>query len=150
MAEREAEVRSRRGNELGLALLGSACDGCAGGCRGRCNLFATGQDGVFHLVVPDAADYAPGQRLRLGIDDDALRRAAWRGYGVALLGLLLGAAAGHGLGRVLGGPADVFALIGLVLGTFLATRFSKPALPEPRIERAGSVLSPESSRSDRP
>ena len=35
MAEREAEVRSRRGNELGLALLGSACDGCAGGCRGR-------------------------------------------------------------------------------------------------------------------
>ncbi|MBW8311371.1 MAG: SoxR reducing system RseC family protein [Rhizobium sp.] len=150
MAEREAEVRSRRGDELGLALLGSACEGCAGGCRGRCNLFATGQDGVFHLVVPHAADYAPGQRLRLSLDDEALRRAAWRGYGVALLGLLLGAAAGHGLGRALDGPADLFALIGLALGTFLAARFSKPTLPEPRVERAGSELSPEISRSDRP
>ena len=39
---------------------------------------------------------------------------------------------------------------GLVLGTFLAARVSKPALPEPRVERAGSVLPPESSRSDRP
>ncbi|KFN43739.1 hypothetical protein N790_10880 [Arenimonas malthae CC-JY-1] len=150
MAEREAEVRSRQGDELGLALLGSACEGCAGGCRGRCNLFATGQDGVFHLAVADAESYAPGQRLRLSIDDEALRRAAWRGYGVALLGLLLGAAAGHGLGRALGGPADLFALAGLVLGTFLAARVSKPALPEPRVERAGSVLPPESSRSDRP
>ena len=150
MAEREAEVRSRRGDELGLALLGSSCEGCAGGCRGRCNLFATGDDGVFHVVVDGAADFLPGQRLRLSLDDEALRRAAWRGYGVALLGLLLGAAAGHGLARVLGAPADVFALIGLVLGTFLAARFSKPTLPEPRVQRAGSVLPPESSRSDRP
>jgi positive regulator of sigma E activity len=150
MAEREAEVRSRRGNELGLVLLGSACEGCAGGCGGRCNLFAAGDDGVFPVVVEDAAGFSPGQRLRLSIDDEAIRRAAWRGYGVALAGLLLGAAAGHGLGRLLGGSADMFALAGLVLGTFLAARFSKPALPEPRVERAGSVLPPESSRSDRP
>lgn len=150
MAEREAEVRSRRGDELGLALLGSACDGCAGGCRGRCNLFAAGDDGVFHVVVEDAAGFLPGQRLRLSVDDEALRRAAWRGYGVALAGLLLGAAAGHGLGRALGGPADVFALVGLVLGTFLAARVSKPSLPEPRVERVGNVLPPELPRSDRP
>lgn len=150
MAEREAEVRSRRGNELGLVLLGSACEGCAGGCGGRCNLFAAGDDGVFRVVVEDAADFLPGQRLRLRLDNEALRRAAWRGYGVALLGLLLGAGAGHGLARAFGGPADVFALIGLVLGTFLAARFSKPTLPEPRVERAGSELPPEHSRSDRP
>lgn len=142
MAEREAEIRGRRGDELALSLLGSACEGCAGGCRGRCNLFASGDDGVFHVVVEDAADFLPGQRLRLSIDDEALRRAAWRGYGVALAGLLLGAVAGHGLGRLLGGPADVFALVGLVLGTFLAARFSKPTLPEPRVERAGSKLPP--------
>lgn len=137
MAEREAEVVACADGRLSLRLLGKACQGCVGGCGGRCNLFA-GNDGVVELEVPSDAAHRPGQRLRLAMDDAALRRAAWRGYGRVLLGLLAGAAAGQALGHALDFHADALSLAGLVLGTFLAARFSKPRLPGPVLTPAGA------------
>lgn len=131
MAEREAEVLACGDGRLSLRLLGSACDGCVGGCGGRCNVFAGDGDGVIELDVPAGARHPAGERLRVALDDAALRHAAWRGYGRVLLGLLAGAALGHALGRLLDVPPDLPSLAGLVLGTFLAARFSKPRLPEP-------------------
>ncbi|KFL37589.1 SoxR reducing system RseC family protein [Arenimonas donghaensis] len=140
MAERDAEVLGVRGKRLSLRLLGSACDGCAGGCGGRCSLFAGAGDHGFELDVEDAGDFPPGRRLRLRIDDQALRRAAWRGYGRVLLGLLAGALLGHAVGLAVGGYANVLTLAGLLTGTLLAARVSKPHLPEPEILAAGTEI----------
>jgi len=140
MAERDAEVLGVQGRRLSLRLLGSACDGCGGGCGGRCNLFAgagaSGDD--FELEVDDASGFPPGRRLRLRIDDQTLRQAAWRGYGRVLLGLLAGAVLGQALGVALGQYGNVLTLAGLLSGTLLAARFSKPRLPEPEILANGT------------
>ena len=133
MAEREVQVVAIGAGELRLRLLGSACEGCAGGCGGRCNLFATDQEGELLIAESNPGAFVAGQRARLQLDDSGLRRAAWRGYGVAWLGLLLGAALGAGLGAMLGRHADLLTLAGLLAGTFAAVRFSKRHLPEPRV-----------------
>lgn len=133
MAEREAEVLAHADGRLSLRLLGSACEGCVGGCGGRCNLFAGDGQGVVELDAPGDTRYLPGQRLLVSMDDAALRLAAWRGYGRVLLGLLAGAALGHGLGLWLGRDADLLSLAGLLLGTFLAAGFSKQHLPGPAL-----------------
>ena len=136
---------SWRGGRLGLRLLGSACEGCVGGCGGRCNLFAGDGGDRVELDVPGDVEHRPGQRLRLAIDDAALRRAAWRGYGRVLAGLLAGAAAGQALGAWVGAGADALTLAGLVLGTFLVARFSKPRLPGPVLLPAGPPENPENT-----
>ncbi|HEX5693725.1 MAG TPA: SoxR reducing system RseC family protein [Arenimonas sp.] len=138
MAERDAEVIAARGRTLSLRLLGSACDGCAGGCGGRCTLFASAGGDGFELDVQDASGVPPGRRLRLRLDDEALRQAAWRGYGRVLLGLLAGTVLGHLVGLALGQYGNVLTLAGLLSGTLLAVRFSKPRLPEPEILSAGT------------
>ena len=43
---------------LHLRLLGPACDGCQGGCAGRCNLFATDDAGDFTMAEPEASTLA--------------------------------------------------------------------------------------------
>lgn len=150
MAERRAQVLAVADGELQLRLLGSACDGCVGGCGGRCSLFSGDAGQVLRLATPLAGDYRVGQPLRLRLDDDALRRAAWRGYGRAWLGLLAGAGLGAAIGAAWGRHADLLTLLGLLLGTFSAARFSKRQLPEPRID--AEVPEPFSplSTSDRP
>lgn len=141
MAERDAEVVAAPGG-LRLRLLGQACAGC-GGCGGRCSLFAT--DASTLVEMPEGGEgMRPGQRVRLVLDDEQLRIAAWRGYGVALLGLLAGAAAGQALGGWLGAYANALALLGLVAGPFAAVRFSKPRLPAPRVIAAGQGTPPAS------
>ena len=139
MAEREARVLGHAAGRLRLTLLGSACDGCAGGCGGRCNVFVGDRPDTFELELPDAADFAPGQQVRLRLDDAALRRAAWRGYGWVLLGLLAGAATGQLLARAFDLAPDALTLGGLLLGTFLAAAVSKPRLPQPELV---AVVSP--------
>jgi hypothetical protein len=150
MAERRVQVLAVAGGELQLRLLGSACEGCVGGCGGRCNLFAGDADQVFHLAAPSVGDFRVGQHLRLQLDDAGLRRAAWRGYGRVWLGLLAGAGLGAAIGAFWGRHADLLTLLGLLLGTFSAARFSKRHLPEPRV----AAVVPESlsplSTSDRP
>ncbi|WP_374603666.1 SoxR reducing system RseC family protein [Arenimonas sp.] len=145
MAEREAEVVGASDRRLSLRLLGSACHGCAGGCGGRCSLFAGDGGGDFELEVDDVAGFPPGRRLRLRLDDQALRQAAWRGYGRVLAGLLAGAALGQGLGLAWGRHADLLTLLGLLSGTLLVARFSKPRLPRPEIlaARAENHFDPE-------
>ena len=149
MAERRVRVLAVADGELRLRLLGSACEGCVGGCGGRCNLFAGDADQVFHLPTPSARDYREGQQLRLLLDDAGLRRAAWRGYGVAWLGLLAGAAAGAAIGAAWGRHGDLLTLAGVLLGTFSAARFSKRHLPGPRLAADGpdSPIPPSTSDS---
>jgi hypothetical protein len=133
MAERRAQVVGVADGELRLRLLGSACEGCVGGCGGRCSLFAGDGDQLFPLATARARDYRVGQCLRLQLDDMRLRRAAWRGYGLAWLGLVAGAALGAATAVVLGRHADLLTLAGLLLGTFVAAGFSKRHLPEPHL-----------------
>ena len=113
MAERDVEVCGSEAGQLRLRLLGSACDGCAGGCAGRCSLFAANSAGEFALPAPAGLPVQAGQRLRLCLDDASLRRAAWRGYGMAWLGLMVGAALGFGLGQLWGRYVDLLTLAGL-------------------------------------
>lgn len=150
MAERDVEVCGSDAGHLRLRLLGNACEGCAGGCAGRCNLFATNDLGEFSLPAPAGLPVQAGQRLRLCLDDASLRRAAWRGYGLAWLGLLVGAALGFGLGQLWGRYVDVLTLVGLVAGTFAAVQASKRHLPEPRLRLPPVPLPPVPSTSDRP
>jgi hypothetical protein len=143
MAERRVEVLAVADGALRLRLLGDACEGCVGGCGGRCSLFAGDKDREFHLATASAKDYAAGQSLRLQLDDVALRRAAWRGYGLAWLGLMAGAGVGAAVGMAWGRHADLLTVGGLLLGTFAAVRLSKRHLPEPRLAADGPApLSP--------
>lgn len=150
MAERDVEVCGREAGQLRLRLLGSACDGCAGGCAGRCSLFATNDAGEFALPAPAHLALVDGQRLRLCLDDASLRRAAWRGYGVAWLGLMLGAGLGFGLGQLWGRHADALTLLGLLAGTFAAVLSSKRHLPEPQLRLPDPPLPLLKASSDRP
>ena len=150
MAERDVEVCGSEAGQLRLRLLGSACDGCAGGCAGRCSLFAGNDAGEIAMAAPAGLAWVPGQRLRLCLDDASLRRAAWRGYGMAWLGLLAGAAVGYGLGQLWGRHGDALTLLGLVAGTFAAVLSSKRHLPEPQLRLPGQPFQPVQSTSDRP
>lgn len=144
------EVRGSEAGQLRLRLLGTACDGCAGGCAGRCNLFATDDAGEIAVPAPAGLTVAAGQRLRLCLDDATLRRAAWRGYGVAWLGLLAGAGLGFVLGQLWGRHVDALTLLGLVAGTFAAALSSKRHLPEPNVRLPDHPLPLVPSTSDRP
>ncbi|MBW8368545.1 MAG: SoxR reducing system RseC family protein [Arenimonas sp.] len=150
MAERDVEVCGSAAGRLRLRLLGSACDGCSGGCAGRCSLFATNASGEFEMPAPVHLPVSIGQPLRLCLDDASLRRAAWRGYGMAWLGLLLGAGLGFGAGLLWGRHADLLTLLGLVGGTFAAVRSSKACLPEPQLRLPGRPVPFVPSMSDRP
>lgn len=143
MAEREVEVVSSRGRQLQLRLLGDQCAGCHGGCAGRCSLFATSAAGEFTFDASDELAVRPGERYRLALDDDALRRAAWQGYGRALLGLLLGALAGYAVGASWPAARDALTLLGLLSGTFLAVLASKRHLPAPRLLPAAGATPPQ-------
>lgn len=125
MIERIAEVIGQREGQVQLRVESAACRGCESGCGGRCQFLPIASDGVLWLRHSGAS--ACGQRVALGIDDAALARAAWRGYGHALAGLLAGATLGAGVGSWLLPESwrDAATLLGLLAGTFLAARLSK-------------------------
>jgi hypothetical protein len=138
MAERDVEVVGCGEDGVRVRLLGSACDGCSGGCGGRCNLFAGDAAGEVLVPRPPTPPLRAGQRLRLVLDDRRLRAAAWSGYGRAWLGLLAGAGAGRLLALAWPTHVDLLTLAGLVSGTFLAVSFSNRQLPEPRLQVPGA------------
>lgn len=142
MAERDAVVTGLDVAGVHLRSLGSACTGCETGCGGRCALF---QDASTELVVPAPEDIrlAAGDRVRVCLDDRQLRRSAYAAYGLALVGLLAGASAGYGLARLAGLAADPLTLVGLVLGTWLAVRHSKRAVPVLRLELVDPAKHPQ-------
>ena len=142
MAERDVEVCAVSPGELRLRLLGSACEGCLGGCGGRCNVFAPDAQGEVRVPAPPGRAPDLGQRLRLQLDDASLRRLAWRGYGLAWLGLVIGAGAGRALSVFWPTQADLSTLAGLLLGTFLAVRFSKRPIPDTRLVPCSQPSSP--------
>ena len=106
-----------------------ACSGC-GGCGGRCNLFLGDDAATLQLPLGAfASPPVPGTAVLLDLPDDWLARSAWRGYGLPLAGMVTGAAAGHGLGLLLGIAPDLPALGMALAGTFALFRFSKAAEP---------------------
>jgi len=132
MAERDALVLESRLGFIRLQPLTGACRDCSSGCGGRCSLFATNKAIEIELSHIDAV-FASGTRVCLSIDDIALRQAAWCGYGLALIGLLAGAAVGHAAGIAFGRGENLLAMLGLVAGTFAAMFFSKRLIPAPII-----------------
>ena len=150
MAERQVRVLAVADAELQLQLLGSHCDGCVGGCGGRCNLFSGDGERVFRLATPAARDYRAGQQLRLQLDDAVMRRAAWRGYGLAWVGLLAGAGLGAAIGVAWGQYANLLTLCGLLLGTFLGPRFSNRHVPGPVLAPSGPDPSFDNGTSNPP
>lgn len=131
MAERSARVLRIDADGLVLGLDDDApCPGCEIGCRGRCNLFAPDAAGRVDLAAADSvvpAGLRVGDRVRVGLDESRLRRAAMRGYGLALVALLTGAGIGHGLalaaiGQGLNIDPDGPTFLGMVVGLGLALR----------------------------
>ena len=120
MSERAAEVLQVATDRVELRLLGQ-CSDC-GGCGGRCQLFGGSTDSS--LSLPASVDpatgqpWAVGQRVILYLPSGQLQRQALLGYGLPVLGLLLGAA-------VLQVWGDVAAAVGAVGGTSLALLLSK-------------------------
>lgn len=129
MAERRATVVAVAGSEVALRASG-ACSDC-GGCGGRCNLFLSDEAGRLSLPLARFRR-APlaGEDVLLVMPEGWLARTAWRGYGVPLVGLLAGAAAGHLLAPLLGLPQDPLALAGALAGTLAAFTLSKGAEPQ--------------------
>lgn len=136
MAERRARLLAVGPPVWRLRLLDSRCEGCALGCGGRCNAFAT--DDHDEVVLSLSSDAAPagariGDAVVLSIDDVLLRRGAWAGYGRVWLGLLAGSALGFAAGRVLAIESDLPTLAGLLLGTSAAIWHSKHHVGRPRL-----------------
>jgi positive regulator of sigma E activity len=106
------------------------CSSC-GGCAGRCQVFVEDADATVEL--PDAGlDLVRGQAVELLLPEPLLLKQALWGYGLPLLGLLVGAA-------VLSPLGNAAAAIGAVLGISLAVAYSRRAvarLPTPQIHLA--------------
>jgi positive regulator of sigma E activity len=144
VAEREAIVVACAAGELHLQPLAGPCSGCSTGCGGRCDLFRADLAGELRLPEPPGLRLRPGDRVLLSLDDDALRRAAFAGYGHALAGLLLGAVAGHGLALAGGWPHDPLTLAGIVAGTWVALRRARRMVPVPRLRLVSAAAGPTS------
>lgn len=136
MAERFARVLAVHPEALSLETDEAPCQGCSIGCRGRCNLFAPDAQGQFRLDGLATDEFRVGDRVRIELDDLALRWAAYRGYGLALLGLLAGAGVGYGVSAALisadASPMglnpghDGPTLVGMLIGLFSALRLNRP------------------------
>ena len=100
MVERIAIVRAVHDDRVELEAIG-ACRGCA--CAGSCVLSPRATRTSFPAAWFAHAPH-PGERVRLSLDDAALRRAAVALYGGLLIGLTLGALAGAAL-AALASPA---------------------------------------------
>lgn len=135
MAERDARVTELAAGQLRLRTDAEACRDCRIGCGGRCNVFRSDEAGELTLPLPAHAHLGIGDRVRLSVDEVALRRAAFAGYGMALLGLLAGAGVGLGLAIMTGLPRDPMTLVGLAAGTVWMLRRSKRHVFQPRLEK---------------
>lgn len=136
MTERAAEVLQVAGDRIELRPLGQ-CSDC-GGCGGRCQLFGGSTDSS--LSLPASLDpatgqpWAVGQHVFLYLPSGQLQRQALLGYGLPVLGLLLGAAALQAWG-------DVAAAAGAVGGTSLALLLSKRvAIQQPELRSSASTV----------
>ncbi len=111
------------------------CSSCSG-CAGRCSLFLADAAEVLELRPPARGQsWSVGDAVEVELPSRLLLRQAWLGYGLPLLGMLVGAA----LATPWGNPA---AALGALAGTLLAVRVSNRAakrLPEPRLRRAATA-----------
>ena len=131
MAERRAVIDAVDGDVVRLRAL-ERCSDC-GGCGGRCDLFRTpaGDELTLDRQCFDR-EPVPGEPVQLLLSDRWLRQSAWQVYGMATLGMLLGAGLGWLAGYWLNSMADLLTLVGAVAGTLIAIRGSKNRLPDIR------------------
>ncbi|PKM06785.1 MAG: hypothetical protein CVV14_11070 [Gammaproteobacteria bacterium HGW-Gammaproteobacteria-4] len=127
--QRHAQVVSVCAQSVTVRLDEGRCSGCATGCGGRCDLFRT--DRQKQLTLAPGAHVVAGQYVILSVSDRQLRQAALHGYGRALLGMLLGAAAGALLARWLGVASDPLVLVGLLLGVAAAVWHTRSVAVNP-------------------
>lgn len=143
MVERRAEVVALDATRATLRA-SAACSGC-GGCGGRCNIFRDWRENGSRIDLPlEQFPRAPhlGESWTLSLDENALLRNAARGYGLALLGLLGGAALAFALARAAGIAPDPPTLLGALAGTLAGWRRSKRSSFLPCHIRATGVIDP--------
>lgn len=93
------------------------------GCGGRCGLFVSDAEGLFHLEGHTPL-LTVGERVDVEVSAPRLRHAASRAYGIAIAALVAGALLGHVIGARWS-VANAGTLVGLLLGTFLAGALTK-------------------------
>jgi positive regulator of sigma E activity len=127
---RRGRVAAVAAEAIDIAWLEGPCQGCVG-CGGRCSVFAKAPGEIERLPIRGAG-LQPGMAVDVLVPARRLHRSAALAYGLALVALVLGAIAGHGLGRALG-QADAGALVGLLAGTFFAGRLTKRLAATPAL-----------------
>lgn len=143
MAERHAVIDSIDGDLVRLRSL-ARCSDC-GGCGGRCDLFRSPAGDELTLQRSSfEVDPVPGEPVRLLLSDRWLRQSAWQVYGLATLGMLVGAGLGWLAGRWLNTGVDLPTLAGAFAGTLWAIRGSKHRLPQIRAVPLRDADSPPS------
>lgn len=140
MAERRARVLAVEPENIILELDSAPCEGCSIGCRGRCNLFSPDSRGRFLLPSAQCPAVLAGDDVLLALDEDQLRRAGYRGYGIALIGLVLGAAVGAGAAAMLAGSGlkvdpDLPTFLGMVGGVAIAVARSRQYDIQPTVRK---------------
>jgi positive regulator of sigma E activity len=127
--ERLCRVEAVSVDAVRLLPVPGPCAGCAG-CAGRCGLF----DEVLGAVTLQRSRFE-GEPVEQGwallmLDEAALRAEALIGYGLPLLGLLIGAVLGWCGSAPLGLPLDastaMLAVAGTLIGLAASKRHSSP------------------------
>jgi len=88
-----------------------------------------------------------GDDVLLALDEDQLRRAGYRGYGIALVGLVLGAAIGAGMATMLSASGlkvdpDLPTFLGMVGGVAIAVARSRQYDIQPTVRKVEGQTSP--------
>lgn len=148
-AQRRCLVVSVEPKSITLRPLAATCSGCVG-CGGRCSLFPEQHERL--VVGRDQQDdeLRPNDEALVYLDEAMLLRQARMGYGLPLLGLLLGALLGRGLAQWLAIDADpmtaLLALAGTLIGlpaskhfTESACRVRSSSLDRPRNDEASGL-----------
>lgn len=113
----------------------AACGACNGGCAARrVSEFFSLRPRAFEIASNER--YAIGERVIVTIAERSFLAAVLRGYGLPLLGLLLGAFAGAELYPV---ARDWPALAGGVFGMLIAARLVRRSTGELRIARTAAA-----------
>ncbi len=113
--------------DQGRALLRAepgSCSGCVG-CAGRCSLLLEGEAEISVALTDVDGQLQVDDWARLSMHPSTLRNEALLGYGLPLVGLLLGAVLGYLVAAPVGLPSDFSTAVAAIAGTLLSLSVSK-------------------------